>query len=203
MDKRNVLKMSGALLISLSLFGCGTAGGTGGSSSAKASAPVASDGKVLVAYFTGSGNTKRAANTVAKAVNGDLYEITPETPYTADDLNYRNDNCRANKEMNDIAARPAIKGSVRNMNEYKTVFIGYPIWWGTAPRIVDTFVESYDFTGKTIVPFATSGGSGIGTSEDDLKTLVKGTPVFLPGKILSANESLQNVQLWINDIFKK
>mgnify|MGYP000027398406 FL=1 len=114
------------------------------------------DHKVLVAYFSATGTTKGVAVHIANGLNADIYEIVPEEPYTDADLDYNDNNSRTTIEMNDPDARPAISGSVENMEQYDIVFIGYPIWWGEAPRIVSTFVESYDFSGKTIVPFCTS-----------------------------------------------
>ena len=119
--------------------------------------------RVLIAYFSCTGNTKTAAERLAAAVDADLYEITPEEPYTADDLDYNAD-CRANREQNDDAARPAIAGELPELANYDTVLLGYPIWWGTLPRIVQTFVESGDLSGKTVLPFCTSGSSGISQS---------------------------------------
>ena len=116
--------------------------------------------KVLVAYFSATNTTQGIAEHIANGLNADIYEIVPEEPYTDADLNYNDNNSRTTIEMNDPDARPAITGSVEDMEQYDIVFIGYPIWWGEAPRIVSTFVESYDFSGKTIVPFCTSGGSG-------------------------------------------
>jgi len=120
--------------------------------------------KVLVAYFSATNTTQGIAEHIANGLSADIYEIVPEEPYTDADLNYNDNNSRTTIEMNDPDARPAISGSVEDMEQYDIVFIGYPIWWGEAPRIVSTFVESYDFSGKTIVPFCTSGGSGVGSS---------------------------------------
>ena len=125
--------------------------------------------KILVAYFSASGVTARAAREVAEAVGGDLYEIVPAEPYTDADLNWMDKKSRSTLEMKDPACRPAISGDVRDMEPYDTVFIGFPIWWYVEPRIVDTFLESCDFSGKTLIPFATSGGSGIGKAEQSLK----------------------------------
>lgn len=118
--------------------------------------------KVLVAYFSATGHTKTIAEYLQAALDADLYEIVPQEPYTDPDLDYNTDGCRANQEQNDDAARPAISGSVDNMDGYDVVFIGFPIWWYQAPRIIETFLESYDFSGKTVIPFATSGGQRYG-----------------------------------------
>ena len=125
--------------------------------------------KTLVAYFSASGVTERAAKEIAGAVDADLYEILPAQPYTDADLDWTDKKSRSTAEMNDPACRPEIAGTVENMEQYDTVFIGFPIWWYVEPRIVDTFLESYDFSGKTLIPFATSGGSGIGGAEKSLR----------------------------------
>ena len=125
--------------------------------------------KTLVAYFSASGVTERAAKEIAGAVDADLYEILPAQPYTDADLDWTDKKSRSTAEMNDPACRPEIAGTVENMEQYDTVFVGFPIWWYVEPRIVDTFLESYDFSGKTVIPFATSGGSGIGGAEKSLR----------------------------------
>lgn len=125
--------------------------------------------KVLVAYFSASGVTARAAKELAQALDADLYEIRPETPYTAADLDWTNKKSRSTVEMNDPACRPAIAEPVKNMEQYGAVFVGFPVWWYVEPRIVDAFLESYDFSGKTLIPFATSGGSGIAKAEKSLR----------------------------------
>ena len=127
--------------------------------------------KKLVAYFSASGVTKSVAEELAKAVGADLFEIRPAVPYTDADLNWNDKHSRSSVEMNDSASRPEIAKVCPNMADYDTVFVGFPIWWYVAPRIIATFVESYDFTGKTMVPFATSGGSGMGKTVDELKKL--------------------------------
>ena len=120
-------------------------------------------GKALVAYFSCTGNTKGLAQKIADVTGADMYEIVPEVPYTEADLNYNSD-CRANQEQNDDSARPAIAGGIENIDDYDTIYLGYPIWWGTIPKIINTFIDSYDLSGKTIMPFCTSGSSGISTS---------------------------------------
>ena len=125
--------------------------------------------KALIAYFSASGVTARAAKEMAAATGADLYEIQPTEPYTDADLNWMDKKSRSTIEMNDPACRPAIAGGVQDMAQYDTVLIGFPIWWYVEPRIVDTFLESYDFSGKTLIPFATSGGSGIGKAEKSLQ----------------------------------
>ena len=152
--------------------------------------------KKLVAYFSTSGVTARLAKTMAEAAGADLFEIEPAARYSAADLNWQNSSSRSSVEMNDPAARPAIAGTVSNMAQYDTVFIGFPIWWYVAPRIVQTFLEQYDLTGKTIVPFATSGGSGMGKTADVLQKSCPGATV-LPGKRFSASASKDELTGWI------
>ena len=130
--------------------------------------------KILVAYFSASGVTARAAREIAEAVGGDLFEIRPAEPYTAADLNWMDKRSRSSVEMNDPASRPALAEPAPELSGYDTVFLGFPIWWYVEPRIVDTFLESGDFTGKTLLPFATSGGSGIGGAEKNLRARYPG-----------------------------
>lgn len=125
--------------------------------------------KKLVSYFSASGVTEKAAQRLAKAIGADIFEIKPVQPYTREDLDWTNKNSRSTVEMNDRASRPAIAEKLANMSDYDKIFIGFPIWWYVAPRIIDAFVESYDFSGKTLIPFATSGGSGMGKTLDVLK----------------------------------
>ncbi len=156
--------------------------------------------KVLVAYFSATGTTKTLAEYAADAMGADLYEIVPEEPYTDDDLNYSDRNTRATVEQNDKNARPAISGSVENMEQYEIVFLAFPIWWGEEPRIMDTFVEAYDFSGKTVVPFCTSGGSGIGSSGRNMQSLSTGDATWLDGERLSSSSSREDMVDWINGL---
>ena len=155
--------------------------------------------KVLIAYFSASGVTARVAREMAEAVGADLYEIRPETPYTSADLDWRKKTSRSSLEMDDPACRPPIQEPVRNMEQYDTVLVGFPIWWYVAPTIVKTFLESYDFSGKTVIPFATSGGSGMGRTVDVLKGVC---PVarFLPGKRLDSDASAEEVTAWVKSL---
>ena len=157
------------------------------------------DHKVLVAYFSATGTTKGVAEHIANGLNADIYEIVPEDPYTEADLNYNDTTSRTTIEMNDPNARPAISGSVENMEQYDIIFVGYPIWWGEAPRIVSTFMESYDFSGKTIVPFCTSGGSGIGSSASNLERLTSGA-TWRDGRRLNGSDSQDTVMEWVNSL---
>lgn len=155
--------------------------------------------KALVAYFSASGQTAKLAKTIAGVTGGDLFEIAPETAYTDADLDWMDKKSRSTVEMNDPKSRPAIAGTVVNMAQYDTVFVGFPIWWYQAPRIIETFLESYDLSGKTIVPFCTSGGSGMG-GEDILKAACSKEAKWLPGKRLSSRESAASVQKWVETL---
>lgn len=130
--------------------------------------------QVLVAYFSATGTTKGVAEKIAQGLNADLFEIVPAQPYTDEDLDYGNDQSRTSIEMNDPSSRPEIANTIENIDQYDTIYLGYPIWWGQAPKIMDTFVESYDLAGKIIIPFCTSGSSGIGSSATNLETLTNG-----------------------------
>ncbi|MGN1089980.1 MAG: flavodoxin [Huintestinicola sp.] len=138
-------------------------------STAPAPEPEETSSKALVVYFSCTGNTKAVAERIAELTSADLYEIVPEIPYTEEDLNYNDDSCRANKEMNDASARPAIGSDAVDISDYDMVYIGYPIWWGTMPRIINTFLDTYDLSGKTVMPFCTSGSSGISASVSDIR----------------------------------
>ena len=155
--------------------------------------------KVLVAYFSASGVTAKSAEKLAKAAEADLFEIVPEQPYTKADLNWQDKNSRSSVEINDRSSRPAIKSKVENMEQYDVVFVGFPVWWYREPSIIDTFMESYDFTGKTVVPFCTSGGSGLGTTGSNLQALAKDAKV-IEGKRLSFMTTEGSLKKWINEI---
>ena len=129
-------------------------------------------GKILVAYFSASGKTKRLAEKLAEKVKGDIYEIKPKVPYTKEDLNWMNKNSRSSLEMKDKSFRPAVMDNNANIQDYDEVLLGFPIWWYVAPTIINTFLESYDFSGKKIMLFATSGGSGFGNTLRELKVSV-------------------------------
>ncbi len=155
--------------------------------------------KSLVVYFSATGNTKAFAEKIAKVSGADLWEIVPDEPYTSEDLDYSHDDCRANLEQHDDSARPKIDGTVENMDSYDTIFLGYPIWWGTMPKIILTFVESYDLSGKTILPFCTSGGSGISASVSTLSALVKDAEVK-EGLRGSASTSDETIEKWLDSV---
>ena len=153
----------------------------------------------LVAYFSATGNTEGIAQHLQSILDADLYEIVPEVPYTDEDLNYSNDNCRANQEQNDPAARPAITGTLEHPENYNVVFLGYPIWWGQAPKVIYTFLESCDFGDATIVPFCTSGSSGIGSSADGLQELTENAR-WLDGQRFSGSASQNTVASWVQGL---
>lgn len=153
----------------------------------------------LVAYFSASGNTKIVASNLADACGADSFEIKPVIPYTRADLNWMDKQSRSSIEMNDPSSRPEIAEKISNAEKYEVVFIGFPIWWYTAPTIIKTFLESYDFTGKMIVPFATSGGSGLGDTCRILQGIVP-TSKVMEGKMFNGNVSLQDMKRWINMI---
>ena len=151
--------------------------------------------KVLVAYFSATGTTAKVAKKMAEAIGAELFEIKPEKPYTSADLNWQNKNSRSSVEMNDRSSRPAIGVKVADMAQYNVVFVGFPIWWYREPSIIDTFMESYDFAGKTVIPFATSGGSGLGGSEANMQKLAKGAKVA-SGKRFSSSASADELKTW-------
>jgi len=154
----------------------------------------------LVAYFSASGVTARVAKSLAEAADADLFEIKPEQPYTNADLDWNDKQSRSTLEMNDKQSRPAVASKVENMEQYSTIYVGFPIWWYTAPRIINTFLEQYDLTGKTIIPFATSGGSGLGKSGDELKAASAPNANWLPGKLLNGNPSVDSLKTWVQSV---
>ena len=151
--------------------------------------------KELVAYFSASGTTARVARDLAAARGADLFEIAPIAPYTRADLNWRDKTSRSTIEMNDEANRPAIVNTVENMDAYDVVYVGFPVWWYVEPRIIDTFLESYDFSGKVIIPFATSGGSGLGKAPQRMQTLVPDAQVR-QGGLLNGHPSQAKLKDW-------
>ena len=166
----------------------------------KTSNPQDMRGKILVAYFSCTGNTKSLAETTAKVLDADVYEIRPETPYTAEDLDYNDESTRATVEQKNDNARPALADRNADVAAYDTIVLAYPIWWGQAPRVLDTFVESYDFSGKTIVPICTSGGSDIGSSAEFLKSHTKGTGNWKNGRQFSRSASENEIKDWLNSL---
>ena len=158
-------------------------------------------GRTLVVYFSATGNTEEAANYIAEATGGDIFEIQPAEPYTDDDLNWTDDNSRVTREHEDESLRDVelVADTADNWDQYDTVFIGYPIWWGIAAWPVDTFVEANDFTGKTVIPFCTSSSSGIGQSGQLLADLA-GTGDWQEGQRFSSGVSQDEVQEWIDGL---
>lgn len=154
--------------------------------------------KVLVAYFSATGTTAKVAERLAQATGGDLFEIKPQVPYTDVDLDWRDKQSRSSVEMADLTSRPAIASRVENMEKYDVVFVGFPIWWYREPSIIDTFMESYDFSGKKVVPFATSGGSGMGDSSDIMQNIAPQAKV-VEGKRFAANVSEENLKKWADE----
>lgn len=155
--------------------------------------------KILVAYFSASGVTAKAAKALAEVAGADLYEIKPEKPYTREDLNWNDKKSRSSVEMNDRTSRPAIAGKVEDMEQYQIVFVGFPIWWYVAPTIINTFLESYDFSGKTVIPFATSGGSGMGKTNAGLAPSCLGASL-LDGKMLNGMQSQADLKAWLESL---
>ncbi len=155
-----------------------------------------SNKRIAIVYFSATGTTKEVAGYIKEATDGELFEIMPKEEYTLDDLDYNNDECRANIEQNDDNARPEIENNI-DISNYDVVFLGYPIWWGTLPRIIQTFVESTDLEGKTVIPFCTSGGSGISTSENVLHSYDYNIN-WIEGKRLIRNET--EVINWVNSL---
>ena len=155
--------------------------------------------KILVSYFSASGTTRSVSEKLAKAIGADIYEIKPEVPYTSADLDWTNKKSRSTVEMNDKKFRPAIADADANIAQYDTVFVGFPVWWYTAPTIINTFLESYDFSGKKIVLFATSGGSGLGSTKKDLQPSVSDTAEIVNGKVLSRSAGETELADWAKD----
>lgn len=155
--------------------------------------------KTLVAFFSASGETKKLAQTLASVVNGTLYQIKPETEYTPADLDWHDKHSRSSVEMQDPTCRPALAGIVEDINQYDTIFVGFPIWWYEAPRVIQTFLESYDLTGKAVIPFATSGGSNMGNTDSILQRSAPKAGWKL-GKRLKATASAQEVTDWLESL---
>lgn len=156
--------------------------------------------KKLVAYFSASGVTAGVAKSLAEAMGADLYEIEPEAPYSSADLDWNDKQSRSSVEMQDPSSRPAIAGNDANIAAYDVVFVGFPIWWYIAPTIINTFLESYDFAGKTIVPFATSGSSGLGETIAKLQPSVSRVAVWKNGKLLNGRPSKEDLAQWVESM---
>ena len=156
------------------------------------------DKKVAIIYFSATGTTKKVAGYIKNATNGDLIEIVPKEKYTDSDLNYGNDNSRANKEQNDSKARPAISNNI-NTDSYDVIYLGYPIWWGDVPKIILTFLDNHNLDGKTIIPFCTSGSTGISGSLSTLKNYNKNVN-WIDGKRFSSSATEDEVKNWVNGL---
>lgn len=157
--------------------------------------------KTLVAYFSASGTTAQVARDLAEGLGADLCEIAPQTPYTRADLNWQDKKSRSSIEMNDESCRPAIKKAAGNLSAYDTVFVGFPVWWYVEPRIIDTFLETHDLAGKTLVPFATSGGSGLGKAPQRMQTLAPDARV-LAGGLLNGRHAPAELAQWAESALK-
>lgn len=210
--KKRVIGLLFLALLSFTFTACGDAA-VSGTTQARPSKdtgdtnqqPDAEDGqeaptKTVVVYFSCTGTTKLLAEYAAEILNADLCEIMPEIPYTEEDLNYSDSSSRASKEQYDPSARPPISGTFENMEEYDIVLLAYPIWWGQAPRIISTFLESYDFTDKTVVPFCTSHSSGVGSSAVNFHGLCSDSTKWLEGERFSYGTTKTEIEKWIDGI---
>ena len=185
-----------SMITIFSLAACGDNSANGG----EPELPSGSNGaNTIVVYFSCTNTTKRVAEYIQEELDCDIYEIVPQIPYTSADLNYNNNSSRSSIEQNDSKSRPAIDGQIKDFDKYDVVFLGYPIWWGISPRILYTFVESYDFNGKTVIPFCTSGGSGVGNSAAQLARLANGGD-WKNGTRLSSSQS--SVVSWVKSLSK-
>lgn len=157
--------------------------------------------KALVVYFSCTGNTEEAALSIADQTGADVYEIVPEQPYTEADLDYQNEACRANQEMRDPSARPAMTGGVDGLENYEVLYLGYPIWWGTMPKILHTFLDRYDLSGKTVLPFCTSGGSGMTTSVTELQEAEPEADIREGLRISSSSDESRSAEIvqWLEE----
>ena len=188
-----------ALLTTLVLSSCSNNAQSSDKTSAQPIKP--GDNNVLVAYFSVTNHTEKLANYAHEYLESDIFEIVPSQEYTAEDINYNTD-CRANREQNNPTARPEIKNTISDISQYETIVLGYPIWWGQAPKILYTFVESYDLSNKTIIPFCTSGSSSIGSSATNLaKSAPKAN--WLEGKRFAASASKEEMSNWLDTYFTK
>ena len=209
-------KLLGMALSFIMLLSCTACGNTAGSSSGAAGSDKAAPAKTetaaaapaegtagsrtLVVYFSCTGHTKTLAESAARALQADLFEIKPAQPYTSTDLNYNDKSTRATVEQNDVSVRPQIQNKVENIGKYDTIVLAYPIWWGQAPRIMDTFMESYDFSGKTMAAICTSGGSEIGSSDRDLAALGSKSAQWKEGRQFAAGTSADDLGKWFRQI---
>ncbi|MBR1697658.1 MAG: NAD(P)H-dependent oxidoreductase [Anaerovibrio sp.] len=203
---KKILLLCVSLLVVLGIMGCGSDKGkaevkpdTKSQTTTETSAPAAKS-KILVAYFSATGNSKQLAENTAKTLGADLYEIRPAKPYTREDLNYNDETTRATVEQKNDSVRPELADNKAPISNHETIILVHPIWWGQAPRIMDTFVESYDFTGKNMTNICTSGGSDIGTSGDYLQKLTKGKANWKPGKLFTKDASEAEINSWFKTL---
>lgn len=190
-----------AVFLVFAVTACGNGEKSAAPSSTEAKAEAKLDpSKTLVVYFSATGNTEKVATRISEVTGGKLSKIVPAQPYTEADLNYSNKESRSTIEQNDPKSRPAITGKIDGWEQYDTVFVGFPIWWYEEPRIMDTFMESYDFSGKTVIPFCTSGGSDIENAEVNLKALSKGQGKWLKGRQMSSSISEKDVSDWLKSL---
>ncbi len=199
---KRILFILAAAMGMLLFSGCGgqksEAVGSSGTASGRAAAMPKN---AAVVYFSATGNTKAVAEHMSAMANMPIYEIVPQEPYTKEDLDYNVKDCRANKEQQDDRARPAIKGDLGEVKKYETIYLGYPIWWDTAPRIIETFLEQYDLRGKRVYVFCTSGGSGIKGSVEDLNRFMSGLHIS-GGKEFSPRSSDTEIMEWLGSTQK-
>lgn len=208
---KKILSIILSAIMLVMLGACGNSGGNNAAPKQTAAEPTKStvtdastlnESKSLVVYFSATGTTKSFAETIAQTTGADLFEIVPSEPYTSADLNYNSD-CRANREQQDDTARPEFEPISVNINDYDTIFIGYPIWWGTMPRIINTFLDTYDLSSKTIMPFCTSGGSGISSSVSEIKAICPDSTVTTGFRGTASTDDAQ-IQNWLdNNNFRK
>ncbi len=194
---KKILMMMTAVL-ALTLAACGNKAAKNQSAETEGNADSVKNSKVLVAYFSASGVTAGVAKQLAEVTGGELHQIQPEQPYTDADLDWRDKQSRSTLEMQDKTSRPAIINKLDSISQYDIIFVGFPIWWGTAPTIVNTFMESYDFSGKTVVLFATSGGSGIEQADKDFSEAYPNVN-WKEGKLLNS-PSRQDLEEWVKGL---
>ena len=194
---KKILMMMAAVL-ALTLAACGNKAAKNQSAETEGNTDSVKNSKVLVAYFSASGVTAGVAKQLAEVTGGELHQIQPEQPYTDADLDWRDKQSRSTLEMQDKTSRPAIINKLDSISQYDIIFVGFPIWWGTAPTIVNTFMESYDFSGKTVVLFATSGGSGIEQADKDFSEAYPNVN-WKEGKLLNS-PSKQDLEEWVKGL---
>lgn len=169
------------------------------SAAPSAAQPSEASGRELVVYFSATGNTQQVAQALGEMRGVDICEIVPQQPYTEEDLDYNDDSCRANIEQNDQAARPAISGSIENIDDYDVIYVGFPIWWGSLPKILYTFFDTYDLSGKVIAPFCTSGSSGISGATDEIERLEPSATV-VQGMRVDTSHIEDDLTQWLESV---